>query len=101
VSGTSLNRAPSGYKFAKGDIMSLDSGANYHGYIGTLAAHISLQFIYPVICKIFCSFTFKNDLTTFLPKCIAYRLYTISAPDTFAYFRYQVKRKCSPKHFFQ
>jgi Xaa-Pro aminopeptidase len=36
TAGTSLNRAPSGYKFAKGDIMSLDSGANYHGYIGDL-----------------------------------------------------------------
>jgi Xaa-Pro aminopeptidase len=36
TAGSSLNRAPSGYKFAKGDIMSLDSGANYHGYIGDL-----------------------------------------------------------------
>ena len=36
TAGTSLNRAPSGYKLAKGDIMSLDSGANYHGYIGDL-----------------------------------------------------------------
>ena len=36
TAGTSLNRAPSDYKFAKGDIMSLDSGANYHGYIGDL-----------------------------------------------------------------
>jgi Xaa-Pro aminopeptidase len=34
TAGTSLNRAPSDYKLAKGDIMSLDSGANYHGYIG-------------------------------------------------------------------
>jgi Xaa-Pro aminopeptidase len=36
TAGTSLNRAPSDYKFVKGDIMSLDSGANYHGYIGDL-----------------------------------------------------------------
>jgi Xaa-Pro aminopeptidase len=36
TTGTSLNRAPSDYKLAKGDIMSLDSGANYHGYIGDL-----------------------------------------------------------------
>jgi Xaa-Pro aminopeptidase len=34
TTGTSLNRAPSDYKLAKGDILSLDSGANYHGYIG-------------------------------------------------------------------
>jgi len=34
TAGTDLNRAPSDYKLAKGDIMSLDSGANYHGYIG-------------------------------------------------------------------
>ena len=36
TTGTSLNRAPSDYKLQKGDIMSLDSGANYHGYIGDL-----------------------------------------------------------------
>jgi Xaa-Pro aminopeptidase len=36
TAGTSLNRAPSDYKLQKGDIMSLDSGANYHGYIGDL-----------------------------------------------------------------
>ena len=36
TAGTSLNRAPSDYKLAKGDIMSLDSGGNYHGYIGDL-----------------------------------------------------------------
>lgn len=36
TTGTSLNRAPSDYKLAKGDIISLDSGANYHGYIGDL-----------------------------------------------------------------
>jgi Xaa-Pro aminopeptidase len=34
--GTSLNRAPSDQILAAGDIMSLDSGANYHGYIGDL-----------------------------------------------------------------
>ena len=34
TAGSGLNRAPSDYKLAKGDIMSLDSGANYHGYIG-------------------------------------------------------------------
>ena len=36
TTGTSLNRAPSDYKLKQGDIMSLDSGANYHGYIGDL-----------------------------------------------------------------
>jgi Xaa-Pro aminopeptidase len=34
--GTSLNRAPSDQVLAAGDILSLDSGANYHGYIGDL-----------------------------------------------------------------
>jgi Xaa-Pro aminopeptidase len=34
--GASLNRAPSDYVLEKGDIISLDSGANYHGYIGDL-----------------------------------------------------------------
>lgn len=34
--GTSLNRAPSDQLLAAGDIISLDSGANYHGYIGDL-----------------------------------------------------------------
>ena len=34
--GTSLNRAPSDQMLGPGDIMSLDSGANYHGYIGDL-----------------------------------------------------------------
>jgi Xaa-Pro aminopeptidase len=34
TAGSGLNRAPSDYKLAKGDIMSLDSGANYKGYIG-------------------------------------------------------------------
>jgi Xaa-Pro aminopeptidase len=32
--GTSFNRAPSDQKWGKGEIMSLDSGGNYHGYIG-------------------------------------------------------------------
>jgi Xaa-Pro aminopeptidase len=32
--GTSMNRAPSEQKWQKGEIMSLDSGGNYHGYIG-------------------------------------------------------------------
>jgi len=32
--GTSLNRAPSDQKWQKGEIMSIDSGGNYHGYIG-------------------------------------------------------------------
>jgi len=34
--GTSLNRAPSDQRLAAGDIMSLDSGGNYKGYIGDL-----------------------------------------------------------------
>jgi Xaa-Pro aminopeptidase len=34
--GSSLNRAPSDQLLGAGDIMSLDSGANYHGYIGDL-----------------------------------------------------------------
>jgi Xaa-Pro aminopeptidase len=32
--GTSMNRAPSDQPWQKGEIMSLDSGGNYHGYIG-------------------------------------------------------------------
>lgn len=32
--GTSFNRAPSEQRWEKGDIMSIDSGGNYHGYIG-------------------------------------------------------------------
>ena len=36
TAGTSLNRAPSHQKWDKGDILSLDSGGNYHGYIGDL-----------------------------------------------------------------
>lgn len=36
TAGTSLNRAPSGQRLATGDIISLDSGGNYKGYIGDL-----------------------------------------------------------------
>jgi Xaa-Pro aminopeptidase len=32
--GTSMNRAPSDQKWEQGEIMSIDSGGNYHGYIG-------------------------------------------------------------------
>ena len=35
--GTSHNRAPSGDRWGTGDVLSLDSGGNYHGYIGDLA----------------------------------------------------------------
>lgn len=34
TAGTSLNRAPSDQPWRQGDILSLDSGGNYHGYIG-------------------------------------------------------------------
>ena len=34
--GTSFNRAPSDQRWEKGEIMSIDSGGNYHGYIGDL-----------------------------------------------------------------
>ncbi|MGH6784196.1 MAG: M24 family metallopeptidase, partial [Sphingomicrobium sp.] len=37
TAGASLNRAPSEQKWGKGDVLSLDSGGNYHGYIGDLA----------------------------------------------------------------
>ena len=43
TAGTSLNRAPSEQKLAKGDIISLDSGGNYHGYIGDLCRMAILQ----------------------------------------------------------
>src|SRR3954471_16507239 len=36
TAGTSLNRAPSEQVWGEGDILSLDSGGNYHGYIGDL-----------------------------------------------------------------
>ena len=34
--GTSMNRAPSDQKWQQGEIMSIDSGGNYHGYIGDI-----------------------------------------------------------------
>ncbi len=36
TAGTSLNRAPSDQPWNAGDILSLDSGGNYHGYIGDI-----------------------------------------------------------------
>ena len=36
TAGTSLNRAPSEQPWGEGDILSLDSGGNFHGYIGDL-----------------------------------------------------------------
>src|SRR5262249_21688301 len=36
TAGTSLNRAPSERKWGTGDILSLDSGGNYHRYIRDL-----------------------------------------------------------------
>jgi Xaa-Pro aminopeptidase len=36
TAGTSLNRAPSEQVWGEGDILSLDSGGNYHGYIGDI-----------------------------------------------------------------
>ena len=36
TAGTSLNRAPSEQRWGEGDILSLDSGGNYQGYIGDL-----------------------------------------------------------------
>ena len=37
ASGASHNRAPSEQRWEQGDVLSLDSGGNYHGYIGDLA----------------------------------------------------------------
>jgi Xaa-Pro aminopeptidase len=37
AAGASHNRAPSEQKWEQGDVLSLDSGGNYHGYIGDLA----------------------------------------------------------------
>ena len=37
AAGTSYNRAPSEQRWEEGDVLSLDSGGNYHGYIGDLA----------------------------------------------------------------
>src|SRR6202158_5110992 len=34
--GASHNRAPSDQKWEKGEVMSIDSGGNYHGYIGDI-----------------------------------------------------------------
>lgn len=34
AAGSSLNRAPSDQRWEKGDVLSIDSGGNYHGYIG-------------------------------------------------------------------
>ncbi len=36
TAGTSMNRAPSDQRWENGDIMSIDSGGNYHGYIGDI-----------------------------------------------------------------
>jgi Xaa-Pro aminopeptidase len=36
TAGTSFNRAPSDQHWGEGDIMSIDSGGNYRGYIGDL-----------------------------------------------------------------
>src|SRR6202050_1877436 len=37
TAGSSLNRAPSEQRWEAGDVLSLDSGGNYHGYIGDVA----------------------------------------------------------------
>jgi Xaa-Pro aminopeptidase len=37
AAGASHNRAPSPQRWEQGDVLSLDSGGNYHGYIGDLA----------------------------------------------------------------
>ncbi|MGB6537985.1 MAG: Xaa-Pro peptidase family protein [Xanthobacteraceae bacterium] len=37
AAGSSLNRAPSDQRWEAGDPLSVDSGGNYHGYIGDLA----------------------------------------------------------------
>jgi len=37
AAGKSHNRAPSDQRWEEGDVMSIDSGGNYHGYIGDLA----------------------------------------------------------------
>ncbi len=36
TAGSNLNRAPTEQRWEKGEIMSLDSGGNYHGYIGDI-----------------------------------------------------------------
>lgn len=37
TAGASHNRSPSDVRFKSGDVMSVDSGGSYHGYIGDLA----------------------------------------------------------------
>jgi Xaa-Pro aminopeptidase len=37
AAGNSHNRAPSEQRWEQGDVLSVDSGGNYHGYIGDLA----------------------------------------------------------------
>ncbi len=37
TAGTSFNRAPSDQRWELGEVMSLDSGGNYHGYLGDIA----------------------------------------------------------------
>jgi Xaa-Pro aminopeptidase len=37
AAGSSLNRAPSDQRWEQGDVLSLDSGGNWHGYIGDVA----------------------------------------------------------------
>src|SRR6266481_8855541 len=37
AAGSSHNRAPSEQQWEEGDVLSLDSGGNYHGYIGDVA----------------------------------------------------------------
>ncbi|HEX2217112.1 MAG TPA: Xaa-Pro peptidase family protein [Xanthobacteraceae bacterium] len=37
AAGSSHNRAPSQQEWREGDVLSVDSGGNYHGYIGDLA----------------------------------------------------------------
>ena len=37
AAGASHNRAPSDQRWERGDVLSLDSGGNYHGYIGDIA----------------------------------------------------------------
>jgi Xaa-Pro aminopeptidase len=37
AAGASHNRAPSNQRWEQGDVLSLDSGGNFHGYIGDLA----------------------------------------------------------------
>ena len=37
AAGASHNRAPSDQRWDEGDVLSLDSGGNYHGYIGDVA----------------------------------------------------------------